>query len=135
MLNRGAVVTTISSHRGTQAASARGSALDRVVIVGQTPLGFAYAKFLKLWGAGGIDVTLIRAGSSDDPISAATLDREQLSRFCRQHGVDVIDAQVASVDADIRIVTLSNGSNLPFDRLIVAPDTLPKLASRVSPAL
>jgi NADPH-dependent 2,4-dienoyl-CoA reductase/sulfur reductase-like enzyme len=105
------------------------------VIVGQTPLGFAYAKFLKLWGAGGIDVTLIRAGSSDDPISAATLDREQLSRFCRQHGVDVIDAQVASVDADIRIVTLSNGSNLPFDRLIVAPDTLPKLASRVSPAL
>jgi len=128
-------VTTISSHRDTQAAGARGGVLDRVVIVGQTPLGFAYAKFLKLWGAGGIDVTLIRAGSSDDPISAATLDREQLSRFCRQHGVAVIDAQVASVDADIRIVTLSNGSNLPFDRLIVAPDTQPRLATRTSPAL
>jgi NADH dehydrogenase FAD-containing subunit len=48
--------------------------------------------------------------------------------------VDVIDAQVASVDADIRIVTLSNGSNLPFDRLIVAPDTLPRVALRTSPA-
>ena len=118
-----------ASHCSTQPASARNSVLDRVVIVGQTPLGFAYAKFLKLWGAGGIDVTLIRAGSSDDQASVATLDREQLSQFCQEHGVDMIDAQVASVDADVRVLTLSNGGNLPFDRLIVAPDTLPTAGS------
>lgn len=98
-----------------------------------------------MFSEGAIRVTLIEPNAAfvSCPISNLVLNGAKsindittpYANLSNRHGVNVLRATVASIDAEKRKVTLSDGSALSYDRLIVSPgidfmyDTIPGLAS------
>ena len=119
-----------------RAAPAAGS-LKRIVIVGGGAAGFAAAERLRREQYQGSIVML----SNDD---AAPVDRPNLSKdylagsapedwvplrpdsFYSKQGIDLqLNANVAGIDPRAREVVLSNGSKVPYDRLLLATGAEP----------
>jgi apoptosis-inducing factor 3 len=119
------------------APAVRGAAPDRVVIVGGGGAGFAAAEMLRRQGFGG-SVTML---SSDD---APPYDRPNCSKdylagsapeewmplrppaFYRDHAIDLrLSSEVAAIDARAHSVTLADGTNVPFDKLLLATGAEP----------
>jgi sulfide dehydrogenase [flavocytochrome c] flavoprotein chain len=107
------------------------TAVGRVVVVGGGMGGTTAAKFLRLWGGTGVDVTLVEPNATyySSIFSNMVLTGERtLSQLAfnyttlrSKYGVKVQNASVTGIDPAGKTVTLSNGTNLPYDRLILAP--------------
>ena len=103
----------------------------RVVVVGGGMAGATVAKYLRLWGGAGVAVTLVDPDAqyvsgimSNLVLSGGrSLVSLQQSRalLAERYGVVLRQAAVSAVDANARQVQLSDGSSLPYDRLVLAP--------------
>jgi len=107
------------------------SAMGRVVVVGGGMAGTTAAKFLRLWGGTGVDVTLVEPNSiyyssifsnmvltGERSLSQLAYNYNALSS---KYGVKVQNFSVTNIDPVAKMVTLSSGTKLPYDRLILAP--------------
>ena len=107
------------------------NATGRVVVVGGGMAGTTAAKFLRLWGGSGVNVTLVEPNSTyySSIFSNMVLTGERTlsqlafnySTLASKYGVKVENSSVNSIDPIGKSVTLSNGSRLDYDRLILAP--------------
>jgi len=126
-----------SSMAGQMAASA--GAVGRVVVVGGGMAGTSVAKYLRFWGGAGVDVTLVEPNTTyiSNIFSNMVLTGERTlsqlsfnySTLKSKYGVKVQNYSVTSIDPIAKQVKLSNGTTLPYDRLVLAPgidfETLP----------
>ncbi len=115
----------------------------RVVIVGGGMAGATLAKYLRLWGGTGVQVTLIdrapfyTSNIMSNLVLNGTLSMSSLyfgyDLLAKHYGVKFLQAEVTAVDPAGRKVILSSGTQLDYDRLVVAPgiefDTIPGLES------
>jgi sulfide dehydrogenase [flavocytochrome c] flavoprotein subunit len=113
----------------------------RVIVVGGGMAGLAAAKYLRLWGGSGVQVTLIERNPSytSNILSNLVLTGQRtLSSLVysyatvrQNYGVDIRQGNVVGIDPVRKRVTLADSSTLDYDRLIVAPgvvfDVLPGL--------
>lgn len=103
----------------------------RVVVVGGGYGGATAAKYIRLWGGGRIEVTLVEPNASfiSCPLSNLVLGgSRQLAditvpydNLARRHGVTVVRDYAQAIDADQRTVTLAGGQVLAYDRLVLSP--------------
>ncbi len=114
-------------------------ATGKVIVIGGGMAGTTAAKFLRLWGGTGMDVTLIEPYTNyiSNIFSNMVLTGERTlsqlsynySNLISKYGVKVQPYSVSAIDSSARKVTLSNGAILSYDRLIIAPgidfETLP----------
>ena len=126
-------------------ATTGGGGAGHVVVIGGGFAGSTAAKYIRKFSDGAVRVTLIEPNPAfvSCPISNLVLNGAKsindittpYDNLSRRHGVTVVRATVASIDADKRSVTLSDGSKLSYDRLIVSPgvdfmyETIPGLAT------
>jgi sulfide dehydrogenase [flavocytochrome c] flavoprotein subunit len=122
---------------GAVAASAMGCAgmptskQAKVVVIGGGYAGATAAKYVRMWSAGAVDVTLVEPNANfiSCPLSNLVLGGSKqiaditvpYTNLVNRHGVNLIRDYVQSIDAERRTVTLANGRKLPYDRLIVSP--------------
>ena len=101
----------------------------RLVIIGGGFGGATAAKFLKSY-LPSASVTLIEPNGTYHACPFSNLvigGGRDLSQQAfthdalKAHGVDVVQAMASGVDADARTVTLSDGSTLTYDRLVLSP--------------
>jgi apoptosis-inducing factor 3 len=126
----------VDQHRPGRTNASSGK-FERVVIVGGGAAGFAAAEMLRREAFAG-EVTIL---SSDD---AAPYDRPNCSKdylagnapeewmplrppdFYQESGIKLeLRAEVTAIDAKARSVTLADGRNLPFDKLLLATGAEP----------
>lgn len=121
------------------------SSSAHVIVVGGGFAGATAAKYVRKFSNGSIRVTLIEPNPAfvSCPISNLVLNGAKsindittpYENLTRRHGVNVLRAKVSRIDAGKRTVTLADGLELNYDRLIVSPgvdfmyETLPGLAS------
>jgi len=106
-------------------------ASGRVLVVGGGMGGTTVAKFLRLWGGAGMDVTLVEPNATyvSNIFSNMVLTGERTltqlgfnySTLSSKYGVKVVRASVNAIDPVGRTATLSNGVRLPYDRLVLSP--------------
>lgn len=103
----------------------------RVVVIGGGMAGAACAKYLRLWGGSGVEVTLVepRAAYTSNIMSNLVLNGGttmgaldySYERLSSRYGVMVRQGRVSSLDPGARRVRLEDGTELPYDRVIAAP--------------
>jgi len=106
-------------------------ASGHVVVVGGGYGGATVAKYLRLWSAGGVQVTLIERNPNfiSCPISnlviagTKTMADIMLSYegLKNKWGVRVIQDEVLAVDAEKRSISLTQGGRMTYDRLVLSP--------------
>jgi sulfide dehydrogenase [flavocytochrome c] flavoprotein chain len=110
-------------------ATPGGTSIGRVVIIGGGFGGSTAARYLKLWG-GNVQVTLIERNAEfiSCPISNLVLGGyKNISELTRGYsglramGVNVMQGEVAAIDAAGKKVRLAAGGEVAYDRLIVSP--------------
>lgn len=102
-----------------------------VLIVGGGMAGATLAKYLRLWGGTGVNVTLIeKAGAYTSNIMSNKVLTGQLtmsnlsyaySTLVNHYGVTLIQDTVTAINADGKKVSRKNGADIAFDRLVLAP--------------
>jgi NADPH-dependent 2,4-dienoyl-CoA reductase/sulfur reductase-like enzyme len=120
------------------------STTGRVVIVGGGMAGMAAAKYLRVWGGSGVQVTLLERNASytSNILSNLVLTGQRtLSSLVysyatakQAYGIDIQQGDVTAIDSTNRTVTVAGRTTpLQYDRLIVAPgvvfDELPGLGT------
>lgn len=127
LLGAGATMSAFSGY--ANAAPGRRSA-GHVVVIGGGYGGATAAKYIRLWSAHGIDVTLIERNPIfiSCPLSNLVLGGsrtiESLSRGyegLKAQGVKIVHQNAVAIDADKKRVRLGNGENLRYERLVVSP--------------
>jgi len=112
------------------ACATMGGPKGKVVVVGGGWGGATAAKYLNLWSAGTIEVTLVEPGRTfvSCPMSNLVLGGnrtiEQLTTDyggLRKRGINVVHDTVTAIDAGKKQVRLASGTTLPYDRLVVSP--------------
>ncbi len=103
---------------------------SRVIVVGGGMAGATVAKYLRLWGDG-IEVTLVERASSytSNIMSSLVLTGQRTmasldfkySTLVSKYGVKVVLGDVAHIDPVGVKVTLSTGTVLSADRIVLAP--------------
>jgi len=93
--------------------------------------GTSVAKYLRFWGGTGMDVTLVEPNATyiSNIFSNMVLTGERslsqlsfnYSTLKSKYGVKVQNYSVTSIDPVGKLVKLSNGTTLPYDRLVLAP--------------
>ena len=102
-----------------------------VVVVGAGMAGMTAAKYLRLWGGSGLQVTLVEPETlyTSNIMSNLVLNGSRSVsslRYARdtlvtKYGVQRITGSVATLNPGARAVTLADGTTLPYDRLVLAP--------------
>lgn len=103
----------------------------RVVVIGAGMAGMTAAKYLRLWGGRGVQVTLVEPDAlyTSNIMSNLVLNGSrnvaslQFKRdaLARKYGVILKVGSVAAIDPAARRVTLADKSALAYDRLVIAP--------------
>ena len=120
----------------------------RVVVIGGGMAGATVAKYLRLWGGTGVDVTLIERDAlyTSSIMSNLVLTGQRTMQslqfsygfLASRYGVRVTQGEVVAIDPAGRLVALADGTRIPYDRLIVAPgvqfDTTPGLETEEAQA-
>jgi len=140
----GAGLATTAIIASTGCASIGGGSGPRVVVIGGGYGGATVSKYLRHWGGGKVQVTMVDRSPSfiSCPISNLVIGGvKQMADITtsydglRRLGVKVVQDEVTAIDADKREVRLAGGSVLPYDRLVVSPgvdfmyDRIPNLKS------
>jgi len=106
-----------------------GPSIGRVVVVGGGFGGATAARYLKMWG-GNVDVTMVDRNPQfvSCPISNLVLGGyKQISEVTvgyeglKAMGVKVVQGEVTAIDTAGKRVRLADGTQLPYDRLVVSP--------------
>lgn len=105
--------------------------VGKVVVVGGGMAGATAAKYLRLWGGSGLSVTLVEpaAAYTSNIMSNLVLNGGRsintlsfnYGALSTNYGVAVKHATLTSIDTAGKQVLLSDGSTLPYDRLVLAP--------------
>lgn len=113
------------------ATTGGGASKGKVVVVGGGFGGATAAKYIRMWSGGTIDVTLVDPANElvSCPLSNLVLGGSTqisalttpMGTLVSRHGVKHVRETAVSVDVDKRLVRLSGGAELPYDRLVVAP--------------
>lgn len=103
----------------------------RVIIVGGGMGGVALAKYLRLWGGTGIEVTLIERNTqyTSNIMSSLVLTGQRTLASLQyrydtlrtKYGIKVLVDDVVAVDPVKPSVTLASGKRLTADRVVLAP--------------
>ena len=103
---------------------------SNVIVIGGGPGGATAAKYLKRFG-NGINVTLIEPKATyhtcfgSNWVLGGIADMADIAQTYGQlqsaYGIKVIADTVTGVDPERNMVTLSNGSTLPYDKLVMSP--------------
>jgi sulfide dehydrogenase [flavocytochrome c] flavoprotein subunit len=103
----------------------------KVVVVGGGMAGATVAKYLRLWGGSGVNVTLVEPNASytSNIMSNLVLNGTRTvtslgygySDLTAKYGINLKQASVTSIDSTNKQVTLSDNSVLSYDRLVLAP--------------
>ena len=112
-------------------ATMGGGSSGKVVVVGGGYGGATAAKYVRMWSEGRIDVTLVEPNPEfiSCPMSNLVLGGSRdlaflttsYANLTARHGVKIVRDTATAVDTDKRVVRLANGSELAYDRLILAP--------------
>jgi sulfite dehydrogenase len=111
------------------ASTDSGPSIGRVVVIGGGFGGSTAAHYLKMWG-GNIDVTLVERNANfvSCPISNLVLGGyKQIAEVTKGYGgltamgIKVVQGEVTAIDAAAKRVRLADGTQLPYDRLVVSP--------------
>ncbi len=115
----------------TGCASMAGKARPHVVVVGGGYGGATAAKYVRMWSAGTIDVTLVEPNASfiSCPLSNLVLGGSRqvsdltmsYASLSERHGIRVIRSTVQDIDPAKRTVSIAGGQVVQYDRLIVSP--------------
>lgn len=116
---------------GMLPAPIRAAVAPRVVVVGGGFAGSTVAKYLRLWG-GNIDVTLVDENAehvscilSNLVINGTYKDLKKITfkhtELATKYGIKFVQGKVTGIDTVVKNVQLSNGTKLPYDRLVIAP--------------
>ncbi|WP_127471429.1 FAD-dependent oxidoreductase [Thiomicrorhabdus aquaedulcis] len=110
---------------------ARAATVPHVVVVGGGFSGATAAKYLKMWGGLGVQVTLIEPNPTYvSPILSNLVLNEQKTtaglsfgylNHHQRYAVKMVHATVTNVDKTAKTLTLSNGQSIAYDRLVLAP--------------
>jgi sulfide dehydrogenase [flavocytochrome c] flavoprotein subunit len=108
-----------------------GASKGKVVVVGGGFGGATAAKYIRMWSAGTIEVTLVDPASElvSCPLSNLVLGGStqisalttSMSTLASRHGVKHIREAAIAIDTDKRVVRLASGTDLPYDRLVLSP--------------
>lgn len=103
----------------------------RVVVIGGGMAGATVAKYLRLWGGAGVQVTLIERESvyTSNIMSNLVLNGSRsvqslqygYGTLASRYGIQMVAGEVVQIDPVSRAVTLADGSRYAYDRLVVAP--------------
>jgi len=106
----------------------------RVVVVGGGMAGAAAAKFLRLWGGAGVQVTLVERESAytsnilSNLVLTGTVQMASLAfdhaRLASAYGVTLVHGEALAADPVSRRLTVATASGLrvlDYDRLVLAP--------------
>ena len=106
-------------------------ASGKIVVIGGGMAGTTVAKFLRLWGGTGMDVTLVEPNATyySNIFSNMVLTGEKTlsqlsynySNLTSKFGVKVQNFSASLIDPVNKTVTLSSGTKLIYDRLVLAP--------------
>lgn len=123
------VASMVTAALGAYASSPKKSA-GKVVVIGGGFGGTTAAKYLRLWSAGAIDVTLVEPNRQfiSCPMSNLVLggskslgDMSLGYAGLRKYDTKVVHNAVVTIDAERRQVQLASGDTLAYDRLVVSP--------------
>ena len=120
----------------------------RVVVIGGGMGGATVAKYLRIWGGTGVDVTLIERESTyaSNIMSNLVLNGSRTmtslqygyGNLSSRYGVKVVKGDVVAIDPVGRKVALATGTSYAYDRLVIAPgvdfDILPGLETAAAQA-
>ncbi len=127
--------TTASGTSATSPAALPSTGLSgRVVVVGGGMAGASVAKFLRLWGGTGVQVTLVERAPRytsnilsnlvlTDTVAMTSLAFDY-GRLASTYGIKVIQGEAVGADPIARRLTVATASGqqvLDYDRLVVAP--------------
>jgi len=112
-------------------ASPKSGTKPHVVVVGGGYAGATAAKYVRMWSDHGIDVTLVEPNAMfvSCPLSNLVLGGSKsmadistpYDNLVKRHGVKLVQDTVTRIDPDKRLVALSQGQTLSYDRLILSP--------------
>lgn len=141
-----AAAGTMGSLAGCGGGTAKAG--GHLVVVGGGFGGATVAKYVRMWSQGGVNVTLIERNPAfvSCPISNLVIGgirkiediTTSYDALSKKHGVKVVRGNVSSVNHDKRVVTLSNGETISYDRLVLSPgidfmwETAPGLTKEAS---
>ena len=101
-----------------------------VVVVGGGFSGATCAKYLKMWGGNGVNVTIIEANPTyiSPILSNLVLNRQKTisdlsftyGDLSSKYGINMIHTTVNSVDNTNQSLTLANGNTIKYDKLVLA---------------
>jgi len=103
----------------------------KMVVVGGGMAGVTAAKYLRLWGGSGLTITLVEPATTyvSNIMSNLVLNGSRTvtslgythGNLSSKYGVNIVRASVTGIDKSARMITLSDGTQLPYDRLVLAP--------------
>ncbi len=103
----------------------------RLVVVGGGMAGVTAAKYLRLWGGSGLSITLVEPSTTyvSNIMSNLVLNGSRTvtslgythGNVGSKYGVNIVRASVTSIDKANKLLSLSDGTSLPYDRLVLAP--------------
>ncbi|MET0919385.1 MAG: NAD(P)/FAD-dependent oxidoreductase [Burkholderiales bacterium] len=106
-------------------------ASGKVVVVGGGYGGATAAKYIRMWGEGRIDVTVVEPSTEfiSCPLSNLVLGGSKTladmtmsyNGLSQRQGVKLVRDTATAIDTDKRRVKLGSGAELPYDRLILSP--------------
>lgn len=107
------------------------TATGRVIVIGGGMAGTTAAKYLRLWGGTGVEVTLIEPNATyysnifSNMVLVGERTLEQLSfnynLLRTKYGVSVMQNSVTGINPIGKTVTLNSGKVLQYDKLVIAP--------------
>ena len=123
--------STSSNSGSTLALASAGVAGKKVVVVGGGMAGMTAAKYLRLWGGSGLQVTLVEPDAvytssimsnlvlnGSRTVTSLQFTRDALTS---RYGVARVSGSVVAINHGVRTVTLADKTVLAYDRLVLAP--------------
>jgi len=120
-----------ASGSNTTFALANTGLTGNIVVIGGGMAGMTVAKYLRLWGGSGINVTLVEPNLTytSNIMSNLVLNNSRTvsslaygyTSVATKYGVVVKQASVQGINTTAKSVSLSDGTTLAYDRLVVAP--------------
>lgn len=108
-----------------------GADKPHIVIVGGGFAGATCAKYLKLWGADTLDVTLIDKNESyySPILSNLVLNGQKVlndlkftySNLQSKYGVNFVNKEVSTINSNTKTIVFSDNSTQNYDKLVLAP--------------